>query len=177
MFRSCRAVLELVDMWAADIPAKLASKAVRILSIVPTVGRIRKACQTSVAKAAERKRVIKHYRAPSPTQCSASCPCLHCLRLESATTRLEGNAQVLALVTDVPLTGLQHVKRVRRLPPEATGGAAAAPMLQILLCRATPATAIPAAPIPASADAVLSETHSAAQGAAESATEPPLRCF
>jgi len=29
--RSRRAVLELVGMWAADIPAKLASKAVRLL--------------------------------------------------------------------------------------------------------------------------------------------------
>jgi len=85
--------------------------------------------------------------------------------------------QVLALATDVPLTGLQHVKRVRKLSPEAAGGAAGAPMLQILLCRASPAILPAAAPTLASEDAVLSGTDSAAQGAAVFVTEPLLRCI
>ena len=87
-------------------------------------------------------------------------------------------AQVLALATDVPLTGLQHVKRVRKLP-EAANGAAGGPMLQILLCRSTPALMPATAPAPTYEDAVLYEADSAAPDAAArlaAAAEALHRC-
>ena len=54
-----------------------------------------------------------------------------------ALTGVGDHAQVKALATEVPLKGLQHVKRVRRLS-NAKAGEPGGPRLQILLCRAAP---------------------------------------
>ena len=96
-------------MWAANIPAKLASAAVST------------ALHAAPAQSVSLARI-------------SSVNDLHKKRVGQDCC----NAQVLALATDVPLLGLQHVKRVRK-PPQAKGGAAGSPQLQILLCRAAPA--------------------------------------
>ncbi len=70
-------MLELADMWAADIPAKLASKAVRVLSPMSCVGQIGKACRTSRAMVAGCKRLIKQsiiFRSPRTMQRNLCIP-------------------------------------------------------------------------------------------------------